>query len=100
VVSDEGHVFSWLFSWRQRRPLRFVLYTRAGCHLCEQAWAQLQEAQQQHGFDLQSVDVDSDPALVAAHGDCVPVVLVNGKVRFRGRVNPVLLKRLLRTGKR
>ena len=25
-----------------------------------------------------------------------PVVLVNGKVRFRGRINPVLLTRLLR----
>jgi glutaredoxin len=70
------------------------MYTRAGCHLCEEAWAQLQEAQKQHGFDLQSVDVDSDPALVAAHGDCVPVVLIDGKVRFRGRVNPVLLARL------
>jgi hypothetical protein len=26
----------------------------------------------------------------------VPVVLINGKVRFRGQVNPVLLARLLR----
>jgi glutaredoxin len=96
-------VFSWLFRRQRQRicnQLHFVVYTRAGCHLCAQAWAQLQEAQKQHGFDLQSVDVDSDPALVAAHGDCVPVVLIDGKVRFRGRVNPVLLKRLLQTGKR
>jgi hypothetical protein len=44
---------------------------------------------------LATVDVDSDPELVARHGDCVPVVTVNGKVRFRGAVNPVLLARLL-----
>lgn len=28
----------------------------------------------------------------------VPVVALNGKVRFRGQVNPVLLERLLRAG--
>jgi glutaredoxin len=72
------------------------MYTRAGCHLCDEARAQLENAQKEHGFALELVDVDSDPELREAHGDCVPVVLVDGKVRFRGRVNPVLLRRLLR----
>jgi hypothetical protein len=41
------------------------------------------------------VDVEGDPELAARYGDSVPVVTVNGKVRFRGRVNDVLLRRLL-----
>ncbi len=41
------------------------------------------------------MDVDADPQLAAQFGECVPVVTVNGKIRFRGRVNPVLLERLL-----
>jgi hypothetical protein len=41
------------------------------------------------------VDIDTDPDLVARYGTEVPVVTVNGKVRFRGEVNRVLLERLL-----
>lgn len=80
---------------RQRPELRFVFITRAGCHLCDDALAILEEAKKVHGFALQSLDVDSSPELAAEYGDCVPVVLVGGKVRFRGGVNPVLLQRIL-----
>jgi glutaredoxin len=84
--------------WRGGRAghLRVVMYTRRGCHLCDAAWRQLEEARRRYGFDLTAEDVDSDARLVAEHGNCVPVVRVNGKVRFRGAVNPVLLERLLR----
>jgi glutaredoxin len=80
---------------RQRPDLRFVLFTRQGCHLCDDAWAILTKAQQRHGFPLEVKDVDTSPDWVKEYGDCVPVVLVNDKVRFRGNVNPVLLDRLL-----
>jgi glutaredoxin len=94
--------FSFLTSWwrrlRARRlgHLRFVLYTRRGCHLCEDAWQCLSEAQQAYGFALEVKDVDEDPVLAARYGEQVPVVTVNGKERFRGGVNAVLLARLLR----
>ena len=44
------------------------------------------------------MDVDADPALAKQYGECVPVVTIDGKVRFRGRVNAVLLERMLRGG--
>jgi glutaredoxin len=91
-------MLSWLFPRRQRNleHLQVQMLTRSGCHLCEEAWKQLEAARQRHGFTLQTMDVDADPELVSQYGDCVPVVLVNGQVRFRGRINPVLLARLLR----
>jgi glutaredoxin len=82
--------------WRGRRPLDVVMYTRHGCHLCDTAWERLEAARRRYGFALTARDVDADAALKAEHGDCVPVVAVNGKVRFRGAVNAVLLERLLR----
>src|SRR5262245_60679764 len=88
----------WSFFKRQptgREHLRVVLYTRRGCHLCEDAWEYLSREQRVHGFALRAVDVDADPELAARFDTCVPVVEVNGKVRFRGRVNPVLWNRLL-----
>jgi glutaredoxin len=95
-------VLSWLGSWWRRRAgarlghLHVVMYTRQGCHLCEAAWEVLRREQSRSGFVLTSVDVDTDPELAARYGDSVPVVAVNGRVRFRGGVNPVLLRRLLR----
>lgn len=75
--------------------MHLTMYTRTGCHLCENAWTLLEAAQQTHQFTLEAINVDSSPELVQQYGDCVPVVVVDGKVRFRGHVNPVLLKRLL-----
>jgi glutaredoxin len=91
-------MLSWL--WRGRRPplkgMRVVMYTRQGCHLCEDAWRLLEAERPRWGYTLEAVDVDTDPALAAEHGLSVPVVAVAGKVRFRGVVNRPLLERLLR----
>jgi len=79
----------------RRGDLHFVMFTRQGCHLCDEAWALLERYQKKHGFILEKTDVDTDPALVAKHGNCVPVVVINGEVRFRGKVNEVLLTRIV-----
>jgi glutaredoxin len=68
-----------------------TLYTRRGCHLCDDALAVLQ----QHGLTPHLVDIDADPELCQRYNECVPVVEINGKERFRGRVNEVLLARIL-----
>jgi glutaredoxin len=90
--------WNWLQSLWPRKKLRHwnvVMYTRQGCHLCEQAWQQLGEAQRRYEFALRPVDVDEEPGLVRQYGECVPVVVINDRVRFRGIVNPVLLQRIL-----
>jgi glutaredoxin len=98
-------VVSWLRSWwpwRRRRLTQWqvLMYTRQGCHLCEHAWELLCEAQRRYGFALSEADVDVEPALKAEYGEQVPVIVVNGRVRFRGVVNRILLERLLAAGER
>jgi len=75
--------------------LTFTVYTRAQCCCCHKALDLLKEYQARSGFAIEEVDVDGDPELVAKYDTEVPVVAVNGKVRFRGVVNPALLERLL-----
>jgi glutaredoxin len=91
-------MWAWLRSWwhRPARRRRVVMYTRIGCHLCEDAWKLLESAATRHPLDLSQIDIDTDTELAARYGHEVPVVEIDGKVRFRGRVNPVLLTRLLR----
>ena len=83
-----------------RRSLRaehltFVVYTRAQCCCCHKALDLLRDYQSRWGFAIEEVDIDGDPELVAKYNTEVPVVVVGGKVRFRGVVNPALLERLL-----
>ena len=73
-----------------------VLYTRAGCHLCDEAKALLERHRARFGLTITEVDIDRDPALKAQYDQCVPVIEIDGKVRFRGRVNEPLLLRLLK----
>jgi len=73
---------------------KVVLYTRAGCHLCDDARGVLDRYAAYLG-SITLVDIDSDPALIAKFSTCVPVVEFDGKVRFRGRVNELLLRRLI-----
>lgn len=91
----------WLWNFLRGRPvgndparLHLLFYTRRGCHLCEEAWEQLAAEQGRCRFTVEAVDVDADPELAARYGDRVPVVVVNGKERFWGRINSVLLRRL------
>ena len=68
-----------------------ILYTRQGCHLCDDALGLLRR----NGLSPRIIDIDSDPELVARYDTCVPVVVIDGKERFRGHVNEVLLRREL-----
>jgi glutaredoxin len=73
-----------------------VVYSRNGCHLCEEAKALLEKEQRRYPFALSVVDVDSDPELVRLFAEEVPVVQINGKVYFRGTMNAALFRRILR----
>lgn len=68
-----------------------MLYSRRGCHLCDDALQILQ----QHGLAVEVVDIDQDADLLAQYNECVPVVHIEGKLRFRGRVDVRLLRRIL-----
>jgi glutaredoxin len=74
------------------RTLNVVLYTRDGCHLCEEAHKVLSE----FGITPTVVDIDTDPNLRERFNTSVPVVEINGRLMFRGRVEPKLLRRIVR----
>ncbi len=72
-----------------------VLYTRAGCHLCEEAKELLLELRQRAVFDLREVDIDQDPELRQRYNDEVPVIFIHGRKAFKYRIEPrQFLKRL------
>ena len=84
--------------WRAQIPgLRFdsvVLYTRSSCHLCHQARETLL-MHVEYLSEISEVDIDGDSELVQRYGESVPVVVIDGRERFRGQVDVLLLRRLI-----
>ncbi|MGQ0612605.1 MAG: glutaredoxin family protein [Planctomycetaceae bacterium] len=73
-------------------PDRVTLYTIPGlCPLCDEARAALQAAR----VDFTEIDIRTDRALLRAYRLEIPVVEVNGRKSFVGRVDLPRLRALL-----
>ena len=75
-----------------------VLYTRAGCHLCDEAKQILRELQKNTRFEFSEVDIDHDPVLRERFNDEVPVIFVHGKKAFKYRIDARQFLRRLEAG--
>jgi glutaredoxin len=74
---------------------RVVLYSRAGCHLCDVAREVLVAVRDRVGFELEEVDIERDEELELEYGIRIPVVEVDGEERFETSVDPAELARLV-----
>ena len=82
---------------RQSLPPQLLTFvTRQGCHLCEQAEPMVIQAAADAGVAVERRDVDADPADVAAYGEKVPVVLLDGAEHAYWRVDERALRKALR----
>lgn len=57
---------------------RITVYSRPDCHLCEEALLALQPIAAAAATTIAEVDIDQDDALLLAHLERIPVVLVDG----------------------
>lgn len=69
-------------------------FSRQDCPLCDEA---LDVLLQQRDWlpPLELLDVDAHPDWQRQFGNSVPVVEIDGRIRFRGGVQPLLLQRLI-----
>ena len=75
--------------------MRVTLYTRAGCHLCDDARAVLGAERARTPFELEEVDIETSDALVAEYGVRIPVVALDGVEVFEYAVDPAALAAML-----
>ena len=77
-------------------PVLTVVH-RHDCELCDEMLSELQALARTTTLPpIEVVDVDSDPVLQRRHGLDVPVLLLDGSVVCRHRLDISELKRLLR----
>ena len=74
---------------------RVTLYSRPGCHLCEQARAVVERVCAELGEEYVEVSIDDDPGLRERFGEEIPVTFVDGRQHDFWRVDADRLRAAL-----
>jgi glutaredoxin len=79
---------------------RVVLYTREGCHLCNDALAILERVRAEQPFELDTLDIERDDDLLRRYLERIPVVELDGEELFQFFIDEDELRRRLGTVER
>ncbi len=76
-------------------PRDVTLYTRPGCHLCDEAKAAIAPLLSEFGAVLREVNIDEDAALKERYGWDIPVIFIGARKAAKHRVDPAQFRRQL-----
>jgi glutaredoxin len=74
-------------------PRDVTLYTRPGCHLCEEAKAAIAPLLHEFGATLREVNIDDDAVLRQRYGWDVPVIFIGARKAAKHRVDVAQFRR-------
>jgi len=75
--------------------ISIILYSRPGCHLCDEMKAVVNRVARHTPIALTEIDITSDPDLEARYGIEIPVLMLEGKKMAKYRVTEEALRRML-----
>ena len=70
-----------------------MLYSRPDCPLCEEMKAELRRAKTRRKTVLSEVNIAADPDLERQYGQSIPVLTINGRLAFKGRLSTAEFER-------
>lgn len=73
----------------QQAAIAVTFYTKAGCHLCEEARDMLDEVAAETAYELTEIDIRSDPAIFEQYRYRIPVLLIRSRTQeklLEGRI--------------
>jgi Glutaredoxin-like domain (DUF836) len=68
--------------------MRFLLYSRPGCGLCEEMLEELAALPSAQGIPIDVVDIDRETEAKARYGHKIPVLMLAGEILCHGRLDP------------
>lgn len=72
--------------------LTLTLYGKPGCHLCDDARAEIERIQSESHFELEQIDITLDPGLNRRYGERIPVLALEGEELFELHVDGEALR--------
>ena len=91
-------IHNFLIGWQEvsmSKP-HVIVYSRPGCHLCDEAKAAITSAGCDDQFTLEEVNIESDEELLRKYKYDIPVIMIDGIERFIHRVDPSEFIRVIR----
>lgn len=82
------------------QPLEVTLYTRPGCHLCDEAKLRIEPLIAEFGARLREVNIDADPDLHDRYNLDVPVIFLADRKIAKHRIDPGQFRRQLLEARR
>ncbi len=76
-------------------PQDVTLYTRPGCHLCDEAKSAIAPLLREFGATLREVNIDSDAVLKERYGWDIPVLFIGQRKAAKHRVDLEQFRRQL-----
>ena len=81
------------------RPREVTLYTRPGCHLCEEAKTAVAPLLEEFGAVLREVNIEDDAVLEGRYGRDIPVIFIGARKAAKHRVDLEQFRRQLQLSK-
>ncbi len=76
-------------------PFDVTLYTRPGCHLCDEAKSAIAPLLIEFGAALREVNIDADPVLKERYAWDIPVIFIGQRKAAKHRVDLKQFRRQL-----
>ncbi len=67
---------------------QITIYSRTGCHLCDDAQKILESMQKELNFEIEVIDIDESAELIKLYSDQVPVIHIDGLHHDFYKVDP------------
>ena len=80
-------------------PREVTLYTRPGCHLCEEAKKAILPILHEFGAVLREVNIEEDAVLEGRYGLDIPVIFIGARKAAKHRVDIKRFRRQLQESK-
>lgn len=71
---------------REPAPFQVTFYTKAGCHLCEEARDMLEDIAALTEYEFTEIDIRSNPAIFERYRYRIPVITINDDTLLEGRI--------------
>jgi glutaredoxin len=77
-------------------PRSVTVYSKPGCHLCEDALALLHGLQREWTLHIAEIDISGDAGLMRKYGVRIPVIVVDGRIELKAPITEKAIRKALR----
>lgn len=67
--------------------IEVIVYSKPGCHLCDEVKGQLSRLRRLYPFELREANIMNDPGSFEKFKEEIPVVFINGRKAFKYRLD-------------